>query len=264
MAQNLMARGWELALPSGPHAREATEDLLQAGAIPYTRGDAFDVCGVCLPTPDDVAEAIAQIDLPPGCAVVDFSTGHPRAARQIAARLQSRDVQYIDAPVSGSIDHALAGELTVWAGADRSQVRSDAGDLLDAAAKNVFYMGSAGAGSAMKLVNQIIHISNVAAIGEGLRFAAAQDLDLGLAVTSMTTSSADSAMLRRFGATIAEGNFDVRFALRLALKDVRFADAEAQDLDVDLPNLAAIRARMEQFVGDGHGDLDFSYLANPH
>jgi 3-hydroxyisobutyrate dehydrogenase-like beta-hydroxyacid dehydrogenase len=264
MAENILDRGQALSLQRSAHARAATDDLLTRGAAIFRTGDVVDICGICVPTPADVEDALASITVSECPLVVDFSTGHPEASRRIARILAQRGIQYIDAPVSGSPEAARVGDLTVWVGSEPNCLVDDATKLLAIIASHIYHMGDVGAGAAMKLTNQIVHISTMASIGEGLAFARSQGLSLEVAVQSMLTSSAESAMLRRFGPSIARGDFATRFALRLALKDICFAEHEAQLKSLQLPNLSALRRILEKLADQGLGETDFSVLADPN
>lgn len=261
MAEWLLRSGHEVLLPASTHARQATAELVAAGARPASATDTADVCGVCLPTPDDVAEVLAPLDRRQVGFVVDFSTGHPSAARAQFASLAERGIRYLDAPVSGSIDKAGRGELTIWAGTDARSTPAPVVELLDALGANVYPMGSVGAGSAMKLVNQVVHCLTMVAVGEGVSLARCAGIDAARAIASMTTSSADSAMLRRFGGSLVEDDFTPQFALRLALKDIRYAAAEATAHGVDLAHLHRLEQDLSELADLGLGEWNFSAVA---
>ncbi|MDG4829585.1 NAD(P)-dependent oxidoreductase [Solwaraspora sp. WMMD1047] len=264
MAEALLSRGHDLVLPVGNHARQATEDLLARGATPLGDGDAaLEVCGVCLPTPADVDEAVGGLTAGRVADVVDFTTGNPAAARATAETLAARGIRYVDAPVSGSIDDAGRGALTIWAGARPEQVSPPARGLLEALAADLYYLGEVGQGAAMKLCNQIVHILTMAAIGEGVAFARAAGVDPMVAVRSMMTSSADSAMLRRFGASLVADDHAPKFALALAAKDIRFAVAQAEELGLNLSHLSILRDDLQARLDQGYGAWNFSVVAAP-
>ncbi|NUT19782.1 MAG: NAD(P)-dependent oxidoreductase [Hamadaea sp.] len=263
MAKNLIDRGHDILVPTnGAHGAAAAREALAWGARPTEPATAVDGWLTCLPRPEDVREVLASIDRSQTSLVVDFSTGHPTGARDIASWLHDRDIRYVDSPVSGSPAQAAEGSLTTWAGAPEPERGSVIRGLLEDVAANIFYMGTVGTGSAMKLVNQVVHITNIAALGDGLALARALGVDEQLAVASMQTSSADSAMLRRFGPAIVAHDFSPRFALKLASKDVRFATAEAAQHDVQLDLLRLVADRLMKLEAEGYGESDFSVLAS--
>lgn len=261
MAEAVLHAGHDLILPDTGHAQVATAELIELGARALQPGDDVEVCGVCLPLPEDVVEALGALTAYEIPDVVDFTTGHPAAARELGNALRERGIGYVDAPVSGSIDSAARGELTVWAGAREDGVPPAARALLEVTSAHLYYLGEIGQGCAMKLCNQVVHILTMSAIGEGLQLARAAGLDPQLAVESMHTSSADSAMLRRFGPSLVADDFTPRFALALAAKDIRFAHDLAGTVGVDLSHLAQLRADLQERLGLGYGDWNFSSVA---
>lgn len=192
--------------------------------------------------------------------VVDFTTGRPDAARALAADLAGRGVRYVDAPVSGSIAGAREGALIVWVGAAADDVGDASARLVDTLGDNVFHLGAVGLGTAMKLCNQVVHILTVAAIGEGVALARGAGVDPDKAVASMLTSSADSAMLRRFGNAIAEEDFAPEFTLALAAKDLRFANTLSESLGLDLTHPCRALADVRERQNLGLGDLNFTAM----
>lgn len=262
MAEAVLDAGHTLLLTDTGRARQATAELRSLGAQTYTPGEVVDACATCLPRPEDVDEVIRPLG-PEIPLIVDFSTGLPEASVAQADECARRGIRFVDAPVSGSQQAARRGELTVWAGSAAAAGDHSAtlATLLDAVGANVFYMGRVGDGSAMKLVNQAVHISTVAALGDGLRLAAAQGLDLDVAVRSMSTSSAQSAMLDRFGATIVAGDFSPRFAAELALKDLRFAHRCAESAGAEVHTLPVVLQQLERLVASGNRGDDFTVLA---
>lgn len=263
MAESLLRAGHDVLLPATGHAQRATEDLLEVGAAQLHDRDVPDVCGLCLPTPADVDDALAGLVSDRVGHVVDFSTGHPAAARATAAALAARGISYVDAPVSGSVEAARRGELTIWAGTSPTQVSASARELLEALSTHLFYLGGIGQGAAMKLCNQVVHIVTMAAIGEGVSLARAIGVDPRLAIESMTTSSADSAMLRRFGPSLVADDHAPAFALSLAAKDVELAADLSDQFGLDLAHLALVRNALRERLERGYGSWNFSAVGVP-
>ena len=114
--------------------------------------------------------------LAPGAVFVDHTTASPDLARELAAAAAARGAAFLDAPVSGGQDGARRGALTVMAGGDPAALER-ARPLLAAFAKNVTWMGPAGAGQLTKLVNQICLAGLIQSLAEGLAFAERAGLD---------------------------------------------------------------------------------------
>lgn len=258
MATHLLRSGYDLLIGDPHRAREGTEELRRLGAQSLAPGDSVDVYCTCLPRPSDVAAVIEQMALPPPL-FIDFSTGAPQAALRMAADLSERGTRYVDAPVSGSIEAAGSGGLTCWVGAAELDHNVLAA-LLRTVAQHIFPMGSVGQGVAAKLVNQVVHISNMAVLGEGLALGRDLGLDPAILVDSLSHASADSAMVRRFGATIVANNFTPRFRQELALKDIQ--QAIATGCAGGTGTIVAIVAERLRRLGEVSGPgIDFSALA---
>src|SRR5207244_1440403 len=107
----------------------------------------------------------------PGLLVVDMSTIDPEAARALAARAAAAGVAFLDAPVSGGEQGAIAGTLSIMVGGERAAFER-AAPLFAALGRQVTYMGGSGQGQMTKLVNQVVGATTLAAVAEGVLFAA--------------------------------------------------------------------------------------------
>ena len=174
MARALLRDGWDVAvLDSVPEKAEAcVADGAQAvGAA----GDLARCAAVAVAVPDDAA--VEQVlcgsgllgALGPDAVVLVHSTILPSTARRLAELGAERGIGLLDAPVSGGAERALDGELTVMVGGEPAVV-ARARPLLDAVGSDVRHVGRSGAGSAVKLANQLMMFSaRSPACYEGLR-----------------------------------------------------------------------------------------------
>lgn len=169
----------------------------------------------------EVAGAIAAAQPRRTTVVADFSTTGPDAAAQVGSLLADKRITFIDAPVSGGRAGALAGTLTVMCSGDGEAIAA-----LDSAFKvvgrNVFTVGTRpGQAQAMKLLNNFLSATAMAATSEAVAFGAAHDLamDTMLAVLNVSTGR-NSATADKFPNRIATGRYDAGFATALMTKDV--------------------------------------------
>ena len=201
--------------------------------------------------PDGAASA-----LEPGGVVVDMSTIGPDSARRIRDRLPE-DVGFVDAPVSGSVPQAEAGELLILAGGTEADVARCAGAL--EALGRVRHTGPPGSGAALKLVVNAVLVANVAVLGEALAVADRLGVDTDLALETLTALSPLAARLKDTGGP-------PRFTLALASKDLRLAlDALSTGEDASRPPspvLSAVRARTDAALTAGLADHDLTALAD--
>lgn len=140
-----------------------------------------------------------------GKVVVDFSSIHPEAARDIAARLKTANgMKWIDAPVSGGTKGAEEGTLAVMAGGDTADVERVRPYIL-AMARRFTHMGPTGAGQTTKLCNQVIVGCAMAVLAEATRLAANAGIDANRLPEALAGGFADSIPLQLFVPRMAQG-----------------------------------------------------------
>ena len=143
----------------------------------------------------------------PGQLLVDLSTIHPYATRDMAQHLmQGSGMAWVDSPVSGGAVGARAGTLAAMAGGEAADVERARPVLMSFAGK-VTHMGPTGCGNATKACNQMIGFCNAAAIAETLSFAAKFGIDPALIPDALAGGFADSNVLRVFGKAMVDGTY---------------------------------------------------------
>jgi hypothetical protein len=130
--------------------------------------------------------------------VIVHSTILPATARRLAGVAEERAIGLLDAPVSGGAERALAGELTVMVGGEEA-VLERARPVLEAVGSDVRHVGPSGAGSAVKLANQLMMLSALAGAHEALDLARAYDVDERVVLDAVATSTGDSWVARNWG-----------------------------------------------------------------
>jgi 3-hydroxyisobutyrate dehydrogenase len=132
-------------------------------------GGWADVIVTCLPTSVEVREVVERIGdaWRDGQLVIDATSGDPAASRELAERLEHRGVGFVDAPVSGGTSGAEAAKLTTMLGGEDRWV-ARARDVVSAYSDKVVHVGPAGAGHAVKALNQALLAINILASGEAL------------------------------------------------------------------------------------------------
>jgi len=258
MAMRLIDSGCRVYLPSIDHGKKASEILVASGAEWFSKADV-DIYCFCLPKTDHVVKCIERF--PPSRAVemFDFSTGDPHKAGDLVAMASDSGSLYLDCPVSGSAAQAVSGNLTMWIGSTEDDATPLCCEIVQKLTAKCFWMGRYGAGFSAKLVNQVIHILNVAAIGEGLKLAEAQGLRREHVVESLMSASAASAMLDRFGSAIAMKDHSAQFRLELAAKDIEYAmGAVSSEVRREMPYLEALKRDLDRAIARGFQDKNFT------
>lgn len=235
----------------------------KAGATAADAARGADIVILSLPSPAIVRAVVAGDNgvlssAQAGTIIVDHSTIDPESSRAIAAIAAEAGVIYLDAPVSGGVQGAEAGTLSVMAGGDAAafeRVRP----VVETYAGNMFLVGDTGSGQAIKLANNIITAINIAALGEGLSAAVAAGVDLDTAAQVLSTSSANSHVLSSyFPRTLFTAERPTGFALDFMLKDIKlFLNSTAQTaLPTPVSNVVGDLFRIGN--RDGRGAKDFT------
>ena len=192
--------------------------------------------------------------------VVDLSTIGIASARECAAILGGAGIGYVDAPVSGGPAGARDGTLAVMTATEAATFER-LRPLLGVFGRNLFRLGDApGQGQAMKLVNNFLAATNLAAASEAMLFGAREGLDLGQMIDVVNASSGRSAATQeKFPRSIIPGGYDYGFAAALMAKDVTLYRESVAAADTADPLGAAVAELWQRFNGACPG-VDFTYI----
>lgn len=222
---------------------------------------ACNVILTCVSADQDLLDVIGQLltGVKPGTVLVDTSTVSPATAKRVAASLQDVGAGFVDAPVSGGVEGAKKGTLSVMAGGDPANI-SRIMPVLELISATVTHMGPVGSGQATKAVNQVMIAGIAEAVCEALALAEKLNLPSERLLSIVKAGAAGSWFLEHRGQTMLESSFDVGFKLSLLLKDLLICRALAQELDISLPTVEAAIKDYRVLVELGDGDHDISGL----
>lgn len=221
-----------------------------------------DLVITCVSRDEDVLEVVGKIaeGARPGTIVVDTSTVSSDTAIQSEQRLKQQGILFLDCPVSGGVEGARKGTLSMMAGGDEGALEN-ARDTLSAIARTIVHIGPTGSGQACKAVNQIMCAGINQAVTEALAFGEAMNLNMDRVVDVVTKGAAGNWFLEHRGKTMLEGSFDVGFKVNLHHKDlgicVRMAEANPGSR---LPLVEQTVTDYERLMKQGYGDEDISSL----
>lgn len=220
-----------------------------------------DVVALCVSMDADVlqqVEALAAV-LKEGAVVVDHSTVSVDTAKRAQALLAARGIGFVDAPVSGGVEGARNGKLSVMAGgseADLGKVRP----VLEAYAARITHMGGTGAGQATKAVNQVLVAGINEAVCEGLALGEKLGLDPDKLLPTLMAGAAGNWFLDKRGATMLAGQFTPGFKCGHLLKDLRIVQGMARDAGIRATVIEQALADYSELVQRGEADADTSAL----
>lgn len=260
LARSLLSAGHSLTVTD--LRRESAAGLVAAGAqwadSAREVAAASDVVFTCLPSPAAIDAVVAGGDgvlagLRHGGTWIDNSTKDRDETLRLAELAAARGVRVLEAPVTGGVHTAAAGEITVLVGGDEALFEEHR-SLLAALGDPVLYMGPLGSAAIIKVITNMLAFINLVSVGEALMLAKRGGLDLAKAFEAISNSSGTSFVHETEGQLILNGSYNIGFTMDLACKDLGFATQFGREYGVPL-DLAAltqqtfIRAR-SQYGGD--------------
>lgn len=196
-----------------------------------------------------------------GAVVISCATVPPDFARDMAKHCAAYGVQYLDAPISGGSVKAAEGKLSVMA-AGTVEAFAAAKPLLDSVAETVFELGdAAGAGSAMKAVNQLLAGVHIATMAEALTFGMTQGVAPEKFVEVISKCAGTSWMLENRAPHIVEGDYTPHSAVNIWLKDLGIVLDIAKGAGFSAPVTAAALQQFVAAAGQGLGHEDDAAVA---
>lgn len=196
----------------------------------------------------------------PGLVCVDMSTISPIGAREIAGRLASAGVDFLDCPVSGGQVGAVNGTLTIMVGG-KADALQKVRPALEAMGKTITHIGDSGAGQVAKACNQIAVGVGVAAVAEVMKLAKACGVDPAPVREALLGGFAQSRVLDIHGQRMIDDNYVPGFKAHLHLKDMGIVLDTAQQLGIRLPEAERVEGLIRQLVEQGEGELDSAAIA---
>ncbi|TPG23507.1 NAD(P)-dependent oxidoreductase [Variovorax guangxiensis] len=239
---------------------EAMQRLVALGGLAATNpADAVRAADVLLLAVHDAAqveqvlfgtEGAASV-LRPGGVVWLASTVTADAARSFAIRLQAMDLPMVDGPVSGGVTGARAGELTVIAGGTAAALAA-AGAAMGACASAIHHVGPVGAGSTVKMINNLLAASHVALTAEALAFGVRAGVAPDKLIDVVRQSSGNSRMFDKRAPRMAAGEHASQATVKTFMKDLGIALDTARDLSFPTPMAATAQQVFAMAAGLGH------------
>lgn len=225
IAANIAAGGHDMIVfdkagtePRAPQTATVADSVEQVAATATT---VF----LCVPNGDiskSICEQILGNSNRATRVVVDLSTTGVEASQDIGSLLLKDDVVYIDSPVSGGRAGASAGTITVIWGGPEELLESHRA-VLESMSGNVFHVGNEpGKGQAMKLLNNFLSATAMAATSEAVIFGLSQGLEFDTMIDVLNVSTGmNTATKDKFPNRIGTGKYDAGFRSELMRKDMR-------------------------------------------
>lgn len=266
MASRLISAGFSVRVWN--RSKERVKELVQRGAIeastPAEATANADVVITMLPDGPTI-EAVfggaegAFATLASGAVWLQMGTIGIDWTERLRKTATEARILFVDAPVSGSVSPASAGQLIILAsGPDEAQ--SMAEPIFGVLGSHTFWLGAAGAGSRAKLVLNNWLVDLVEMVVETLTFSEALGLDPRVIVEIIADAPIGSPYAVTKARGMLDGDYSPNFALKLAVKDTLLALEAARSVGEELPITANLIAAWQRAVSDGAGDLDLSVV----
>jgi 3-hydroxyisobutyrate dehydrogenase len=269
MVRHLASAGHRLAVYDVRPQATADAAKLDSVRVATSAADAVrdaEVVFTSLPGPPEVEavvldEGSVRDSMRAGAVYVDLSTNAPALVRRLAPLMAERGVSMLDAPVSGGVEGAEAGTLSVMVGGDEAafeRVRP----VLSAFGTKLFYCGPIGAGSVVKLCNNITGAAIGVILSEALTLGVKAGVELRTLADVIAASTGSSHRLTsKLPRYLFQRNFEPGFAVSLSAKDTRLALELAAENDVPMAMGEVLRRALEEAIARGWGDLDSDSVA---
>ncbi|NEU31802.1 NAD(P)-dependent oxidoreductase [bacterium LRH843] len=251
---------------------EKADPLIKLGAERSqdiaTLAQSVDVICTCLSMPSDVQE----IYLGEGgilehakkeAICVDFTTVGVDTSKEIYQKALDKEIDYLDAPVSGGPEGVEQGTLTIMVGGEESAFAT-IHPLLNTIGETIQHLGQTGSGSAAKLINQYLVAVHSLAASEAMVTGATLGLDSEQLYQVLKMSYGDSRMLRRhIGSHVLDRQFEPGGAMKYLHKDVKLANQLCEEVGFEQFTGRLAEEALAKAMGQGLADSDMSAVIQP-
>ena len=264
MSKNLVKAGYNLAVFN--RSKSKAEPLKEFGAkISNTLKDAVDGSDIVITmlTDDTAVDEVMNNDdftksLKSGAIVIDMSSVKPTTATKHGNNLKLKNINYLDAPVSGGTIGAEEASLAIMVGGEQN-IFDDAFDILKKMG-NPTLVGPIGSGQVSKLANQIIVGLTIGAVAEAVTLCEKAGADPNKMIKALSGGWADSKVLQTHGKRMINKDFTPKGRTSVHLKDMNNILECANNYNTHLPISNLVKEMYKSLVENGHGETDHSSL----
>ena len=264
MSMNIVKAGYDLTVFN--RSKNKAEPLKEFGAkISNTLKDAVDGSDIVITmlTDDTAVDEVMNNDdftksLKSGAIVIDMSSVKPTTATKHGNNLKLKNINYLDAPVSGGTIGAEEASLAIMVGGEQN-IFDDAFDILKTMG-NPTLVGPIGSGQVSKLANQIIVGLAIGAVAEAVTLCEKAGADPNKMIKALSGGWADSKVLQTHGKRMIDKDFTPKGKTSGQLKDMNNILECANNYNTHLPISNLVKEMYKSLVDNGHGETDHSSL----
>ena len=260
MATRLIQAGFEVAVWN--RTASACDVLIDMGATALDLQEIgqYPVILTCLADDAAVQAVYDQIQnqLQTGQVIVDFSSLSVDKTKALAKQAQTRQVQWIDSPVSGGTAGAEQGTLVIFAGGDLQTIQN-LSLIYNVLSQRVTRMGETGTGQATKICNQLIVAANSTLIAEAVALAAQAGVDTTLLAPALAGGFADSKPFQILTPRMATHTFEpVQWKVQTLSKDLNNAVLLAEQFNLNIPVAKQALSQLKTHQNKGYAEADLA------
>ena len=260
MATRLIQAGFEVAVWN--RTASACDVLIDMGAtgLDLQEIGQYPVILTCLADDTAVQAVYDQIQshLQAGQVIVDFSSLSVDKTKALAQQAQTRQVQWIDSPVSGGTVGAEQGTLVIFAGGDINTIQN-LSLIYNVLSQRVTRMGETGTGQATKICNQLIVAANSTLIAEAVALAGQAGVDTTLLAPALAGGFADSKPFQILAPRMATHTFEpVQWKVQTLSKDLNNAVQLAKQFNLDIPVAKQALSQLKTHQDKGYAEADLA------
>ena len=266
MAKNLLKSGYNLKAYN--RSQDKADRLKEFGAeISTSIKDVVTNSDVVITmlTDDAAVEKVMGSDefisnIKEGATVIDMSSVNPVITKKYAEILKEKNINYLDAPVSGGTIGAEEASLAIMVGGDEKTFKQ-CYDLLKILG-NPTLVGPVSSGQISKLANQIIVGVTIGAVAEAVTLCEKSGTNPSKMIEALSGGWADSKILQTHGKRMISKDFSPKGKTTTQLKDMTNIINAGKAVETHLPISSLIKEMYKDLVADGHGNTDHSSLYN--
>jgi len=259
IAMNLVKAGHEVAVFD---LDEETGKALVAAGARWASSAADAATGAeavltCLPSTRAIEIVVGEIltVMPAGSAWLDNSTNDRDVIMRLAETAAAQGVRAVEAPVTGGVHLAKAGEITVILGGDDAVVQEFM-PIFQIIGNRIFHVGGVGQASKIKAITNMLAFIHLVADGEALMLAKKGGIDLKTAYDVIQASSGNSFVHETEGQLVLNGSYQIDFSIDLVLKDLGFIDDMSREYNVPVELASLVRQTYIRAKAQYGGDAE--------
>lgn len=264
MAKNLLRSGYPLKVYNRTPGKTESLKKYNAGIVSSIKEAVSGSEVIITMLSDDQAiDAVMKSDeflnnIKAGTTVIDMSSIKPKTAKFHGIHLNSKNINYLDAPVSGGTIGAEEATLAIMVGGDQ-KVFDNHLDIFKTLG-NATLVGPLASGQVLKLANQIIVGLTIGAVAEAITLCEKSGIDPKKVIKALTNGWADSKILQTHGLRMITNDFTPKGKASTQLKDMNNILECAKDSDLHLPISTLVQEMYNNLINNGNGSKDHSVL----